>query len=153
MVYLLSRLAQLTWITTRCRVLVSTGLQSSNGYRQWCTHRPSRCHASLPNNAQAPKAAKSSPIGSCEGGSKGLSGKTVQVIKLLLPLIKIYIHFHGAYNQGPQPGNIWHNRSTSTASCMSCWTWPCTLLISPSSYPSSFCLTRSIARAASLLPS
>jgi len=150
---LLSRLAQLTWITTRCRVLVSTGLQSSNSYRQWCTHRPSRCHASLPSNAQAPKAAKSSPIGSCEGGSKGLSGKTVQVIKLLLPLIKIYIHFHGAYNQGPQPGNIWHNRSTSTASCMSCWTWPCTLLISPSSYPSSFCLTRSIARAASLLPS
>jgi len=84
---------------------------------------------------------------------QGVKRKTVQVIKLLLPLIKIYIHFHGAYNQGPQPGNIWHNRSTSTASCMSCWTWPCTLLISPSSYPSSFCLTRSIARAASLLPS
>jgi hypothetical protein len=50
--------------------------------------------------------------------------KTSQAVKkkLLLPSIKIYIHFNGAYNQGPHPGNIWHNRSTSTASCMSCWT-------------------------------
>ena len=60
-VYLLSMLVQLTWITTRCRVLVSTGLQSSNSYRQWCTHRPSRCHASLPNNAQAPEGSKVVP--------------------------------------------------------------------------------------------
>lgn len=33
------------------------------------------------------------------------------------------------------------------------FTCPCTLLISPSSYPSSFCLTRISARAASLFPS
>lgn len=27
------------------------------------------------------------------------------------------------HNQAPHPGNIWHNRSGSIASCKSCWTY------------------------------
>lgn len=30
-----------------------------------------------------------------------------------------YLH----HSQAPQPGNIWHNRSGSIASCISCWTY------------------------------
>lgn len=33
-------------------------------------------------------------------------------------IIKIFHH-----NQAPQPGNMWHKRSGSIASCISCWTY------------------------------
>lgn len=57
-----------------------------------------------------------------------LRASTKSFMGTFLPWLRFHLFVHSgivltAYNHAPHPGNIWHNRSASTASCISCCTW------------------------------